>query len=875
MSRVDELLAEAKANGNSQPSRVDQLLAEAKSGGEASLGGFASGIGSYIADTIGNSPKWGFGQAINATRDAWQNLTANQQESIAEYAPAAAITAASTLIPGGWATQAAVNLAANSAINGIDASRHGESVVSAMNPLNHPVETLLGVAVPAAVEGIGAIGRGISSAAESRAARAVDDVIPDSVPVPDSPIPAEPRYVEEPILPRAMAPRPQAGDLEAALRLDAPLRPLPEIPKLPEAVADDATEAAASAVPDAAPAPMTPGDVVPSARDRLGALADRAREERDFYSDAVGWLRSGLSRPARYLSRAEGEGARVAGFRLEDLTHTEQRLRENALRMIADAFGDMDLAGRQEVTRLLDGSQAVSSRADVTLAATRMRDFYDQWANLAEREGLLTKELIDDDMLGQGGFIYRPFKRIGKDYSPRIAAEDSISRPLRDKLRGVFRKDTVSHARTALEPNPEIEYLTDALDIAKTYTDDYAKKIAIARTFGSDIGEPLAGKPWGQKAKDILAVLEQEGDPYSREMFKATMDRLYSGQSEPWAQALSDVNARVTSSMLGGSWATQLGQAATPIRQYGLGNTIEGLVRYYRDPSLRALIDASGVRDAGYANFVAQGAGDLATAPIRAIGKVEKFLRGPMNAGVVPYLEGIADRVAAAGGEPLTRGMQKQLEELLLTPERLRSEGLTYNLLKDAIQASGRRTQFHAGTIGQTGNAFLTPGMKQMFSLQPFGWSAWTSLQDDVLEPLLSRNSDASLRLLGASRLGRMVPAALAAESARELLASGIRVHEPNRREIIANAFGTQGGTPGQLLGGQFLNQAVDPRFNFIPPIVGMPLSVLSDLGKGNFGKAAVNVASVFDPTGYTALARPTLLGLLSQMKSDDRRKKR
>ena len=868
----EEEIASFKANLRAPASVADEIARfKAEVRPEASLGGFASGIGSYIADTIGNSPKWGFGQAINATREAWQNLTANQQESIAEYAPAAAITAASTLIPGGWATQAAVNLAANSAINGIDASRRGESVVSAMNPLNHPVETLLGVAVPAAIEGIGAIGRGLRPVA-----RAADDVLPDSIPVADFPTPAEARYVGESILPRATAPRPQASSLEAAIRLDAPLRPLPEIPRLPEAGADDIAEAAASAVPEAAPALMTPADVMPSARDRLGSMVDRAREERDFFSDAVGWMRSGLSRPARYLSRAEGEGAKVAGFRLEDLTHTEQRLRENALRMIADAFGDMDLASRQQVTRILDGSEALETASpEVQRAAVAMRDFYDQWANLAEREGLLTKELIDDEMLGQGGFKYRKFERIGENYSPRIAAEDSISRPLRDKIRGIFRKDTVSHARTTVDPDPEIEYLTDALDIAKTYTDDYARKIAIARTFGSDIGDPLAGKPWGQKAKDILAVLEQEGDPYSREMFKATMDRLYSGQTEPWVQALSDVNARVTSSMLGGSWATQLGQAATPIRQYGLGNTIEGLVRYYRDPTMRALIDASGVRDAGYANFVAQGAGDLATAPIRAIGKVEKFLRGPMNAGVVPYLEDIADRVAVAGGEPVTRATQKQLEELLLTPERLRAEGLTYDLLKDAIQASGRRTQFHAGTIGQTGNAFLSPGMKQMFSLQPFGWSAWTSLQDDVLEPLLSRNSDASLRLLGARRLGRMVPAALAAESARELVASGIRVREPDRREILANALGTQGGTPGQLLGGQFLNQAVDPRFNFIPPIVGMPLSVLSDLGKGNLGKVAVNVASVVDPTGYTALARPTLLGLLSQMKSDDRKKRR
>jgi hypothetical protein len=784
-----------------------------------SVGGFLSGAADFVAHTLAGNPL-----------SAWQGLSPSQKESVKEYGPAAAITAGSMFIPGGPAIQAGVNLGANAAIHGVDAYRDGESVASAMNPLNHPLETVLGVGVPAAFAAAAPIARGL------RTARSWDDL----------------------------------GD---ALRLDAPLRPLPEIPKLPEV---DAAEAAASAADDAMPA--VPEDVVPDARGRLRRMADLARADRDEMAEAFQKVRTGTRRPARYLSRADGEGARVAGFYVEDLTHTEQRLQENGRRLIADALGGLDMSQRQQVTRILDGSEALEAASpEVQRAAVGMRDFYDQWANLAEREGLLTKELIDDEMLGQGGFRYRKFERIGENYSPLIKAEETPAARLRAKVRGLYRKDTVSHARRPMgEGDAEVEYLTDALEIANKYTDDYAKKIAIARTFGSDIGAPLTSKPWGKKANDLYAVIQSEGDDTATEVFSGMMDRLYSGQSEKWNDGLAKLNARLTSSLLGGSWMTQLGQLASPIWRWGGRNTLEGMARYYSDPRFRELIDASGVRDAGYANIFGREGGSLASAPIRAIGGVERFLRGPMNAGVVPYLENIAGKIDGADPSAVSRAVSKQLEELMLTPERLSAEGLSSGLLKDAIQASGRRAQFHAGTLGQTGNAFMSPGMKQMFSLQPFGWSAYTALLDDMVEPLLSRDSDASLRLLGLSRLARAIPATLAAESIRELVHSGVTLNEPNPREMLANATGTLGGTPGQILGSQLiLDRAVDPRFGFIPPALGFPLSIGSDLYKGNLGRAGVDLAAVADPTGYMALARPTLKGLLAQMSADDRKKRR
>jgi len=863
---VDKFMAEQAPQRDAQPdaqpdaqAMVDKFMAEQAlppPPPEPSLGGFLSGLGSMVTSSFGSDPKFdilnrALGGSIqtstDATRRALDNLTPDQRASLEEYAAPAMITAASMLVPGGMAAQAATNIGANALVHGEEAYRKGESVLSAMNPLNHPGETAIAAFAPPAVEGAAGLLRGLRYTGAS-AGDALKRAWMESSGMVDS---------ARRLVPGGPAEGPARLGLEEALRLDAPLRPLPSYPKAALG-ADDAAEAGAAsaaddAVPDAEWASL-------SGRDKLAALVERAQGEKSWWQDSVAATRPLVSRPARYLSRVEGEAGKSAGFRLEDLTHTKQRLSENGLRLIKEHLGDLDKVQRTEVTSVLNGTLLPGDATpEVARAAAGMADFYDQWANLAQREGLLTKDFIAE----QAEPIFRKFKPIPKNYSPLIRAEDNINMSLRDRLRGIYKKDTVSHARRPMgEGDAEVEYLTDALDIAKTYTDDYAQKIAIARPFGSESGRTLnAGKPWGKQAMEIYDAIRQEADPIAPEMFKETMDRLYTGQQTAGQKAVGDINARVTSSLLGGSWATQLGQAASPIWRYGLGNTMEGIGRYLRDPDLRALVNASGVRDSGYANYLAAGNDSLSSLPIRAIGKVESILRGPLNAGVVPYVEKLADDVA--GGRS-NAAVAKQLEELLLTPDRLAggSAGLDWNTLKDAIQASGRRSQFHAGMIGQTGNAFLDPGVaKTAVSLQPFGWSAWTAAQDDILEPLLSKDSD--LRKLGMGRLARMIPASLGAEALRELITSGVRLQRPNPREVVANALGTQFGTPGQILGGQLvLESNVDPRFSLTPPIVSVLSGLEKDLTHGDWGNAALNAAAVLDPTGFAAMLRPTLRGL-------------
>ena len=859
---LDKFMAEQAPQPDAQPATpwlLDKFMAEQDlppPPPEPSLGGFLSGLGSMVTSSFGSDPKFdilnrALGGSIqtstDATRRAADSLTSDQRASLEEYAAPAMITAASMLVPGGMAAQAATNIGANALVHGEEAYRKGESVLSAMNPLNHPGETAIAALAPPVVTGAAGLLRGLRYTGAS-AGDALKRAWTESSGMVDS---------ARRLVPGGPPEGPARLGLEEALRLDAPLRPLPSYPKAAP-VADDAAEAGAASADDFI-VPDTAWDDL-SGRDKLAALAEKAQGERSWWRDSLAATRPLVSRPARFLSRVEGEAGKSAGFRLEDLTHTEQRLGQNGLRLIKEHLGGLDAVQRTEVTSVLNGTLLPGDATPkVARAAAGMADFYAQWANLAQREGLLTKDFIEE----QAEPIFRKFEPIPKNYSPLIRAEDNINMSLRDRLRGIYKKDTVSHARRPMgEGDDEVEYLTDALDIAKTYTDDYAKKIAIARTFGSESGRTLnAGKPWGKQAMEIYDAIRQEADPIAPEMFKETMDRLYTGQQTAAQKAMGAVNARVTSSLLGGSWATQLGQAASPVWRYGLGNTMEGIGRYISDPDLRALINASGVRDSGYASYLAGGNDSLSSLPIRAIGKVESILRGPLNAGVVPYVEKLADEVA--GGRS-NAAVAKQLEELLLTPDRLAggSAGLDWDTLKDAIQASGRRSQFHAGMIGQTGNAFLDPGVaKAAVSLQPFGWSAWTAAQDDILEPLLSK--DDSLARLGMGRLTRMVPAALGAEALRELITSGVRLQQPSGREMVANALGTQFGTPGQILGGQLvLESNVDPRFSLTPPIVSVLSGLEKDVTGGNWGDAALNLAAILDPTGAAAMLRPTLRGL-------------
>ena len=235
-AKVDTFMAEQAPQPDAQPdaqAMVDKFMAEQAlppPPPEPSLGGFLSGLGSMVTSSFGSDPKFdilnrALGGSIqtstDATRRAADSLTSDQRASLEEYAAPAMITAASMLVPGGMAAQAATNIGANALVHGEEAYRKGESVLSAMNPLNHPGETAIAAFAPPVVTGAAGLLRGLRSTGAS-AGDALQRAWMESSGMVDS-------------ARRLVLGGPPEGParlgLEEALRLDAPLRPLPSYPK--------------------------------------------------------------------------------------------------------------------------------------------------------------------------------------------------------------------------------------------------------------------------------------------------------------------------------------------------------------------------------------------------------------------------------------------------------------------------------------------------------------------------------------------------------------------------------------------------------------------------------------------------------------------
>lgn len=824
--------------------------------GTAGLVPFLTGAARLLAKGLAGTPG---SPNVGAAVEQWGTLSPDQKESVKAYGPTAALTAGSMAIPGGPLVQGAVNVGVNSAVDAYEAYRQGDPDWASAAIPKADLRTAIAATAPAAVKyvvapalrGAGNFGRSVYRGLT--APSLADGPIGPDLRVSSRLLPGE-ELVNETIE-RAPGQFEFAPDIDSLSRIDAPLRPLPELPVA--AAADDLGAfpmRLGLPAPDDATAPLS-GATPEGRRGLLRRAAEAVRSDAQDQLNNVKGVRTKVSAPVRFLRRSDNEVARAAGLRGEELTFAEERLRQNSQKWLAETFDGIDEAGRKEVTRLLDGSKAMedASSPEVARAAQRMRDYYQQWATVNRREGLFTKTRKTGE--------FTPFEPIPENYSPRIPAESPWSAPPR--LRGIFKRQTTAFSRAPGEFDDPTQYLDDALEIGKQYADKYSKLVGTARTFGSATGAVnksdrfWSPSYWGKEAQAIYRELQSTA-PVEAEMFKVFMDDVYTGQRDIAGAGLNAINSRVTQSLLGGSWATQLGQMATPIRQYGLGNTVEGMLRYRRDPYLRALIDSSGVRDAGWSELISGNTG-MTGYPIKAITGVERFLRGPLNAGVVPYLEDLAGKVDSG---PITKAVEKQLDELMVDPEAL-ADGITPSLLRDAIQASGRRTQFHPGVVGQQGHYFQTGLGKMMTALQPYGWSAWQSMQDDVLEPLLSR--DSSLRALGASRLSRGLAAGVGAEGLREVLASLIRAREPSGEEAMANLLGTQFGTPGQVLGNRMWHPETDIRFNVMPPVYSVGSEVVNDLWDGNYGDLAVNLGAIADKTGTVSMLRPTLRGLMRE----------
>lgn len=446
-----------------------------------------------------------------------------------------------------------------------------------------------------------------------------------------------------------------------------------------------------------------------------------------------------------------------------------------------------------------------------------------------------------------------PFKMKGSNYSPEIPLESKpyvSTDSLRNKL---FSRSKVAYQRLP-EGENEVALMTDAHDIAQSYLGTMTRKIAASHAFGS----PTKSGKFGEVGEQLVNQLYHEAadDPLAPRLLESSLERIYTGKKpdplEGLAQKASSIAAKV---QLGKAALRSIPQIGTNIRQHGLANTIEGLTRYATDPSMRELIEKSGAKAAALADY----AGDLGvgarTIPMRMHRGIERFNRGAANAGIVPQIEKIGERIAS--GKKLTTAQERILAELRIKPEEF-DGGVTADLVRRAAQRSADDNQLQAMAIGQVGDVIHDPLARAATQYQPFQWAQWRNFQDRVLAPLAHPIDRPAEFLMGLRRAGTGIgaTAALSAPVSAIYARSGGR--DPELAPMVGDAMETTAGTIGFI--GSNMLQGRSPLDPLTPSV---PAYSLVKEAYDNPVSIPVNAAAALDPTGAMAVLRSSLLSYL------------
>lgn len=569
-------------------------------------------------------------------------------------------------------------------------------------------------------------------------------------------------------------------------------------------------------------------------------------------------LRSRISAAAPYLLKSNSDTAKIAGDRLMAYGELERFIQTNGEKIITKAFKGIKPVERETVTQVLNGTlKAENVSPRIAEAARIMRDeFYDPMGRLAEKAGVLTE--VKAPMLNEAG---EEVAKVGDwikfrskaNYSPEIPLESKpyvSTDSLRNKL---FNRSKVAYQRLP-EGENEVALMTDAHDIAQSYLGTMTRKIAASHAFGS----PTKSGKFGEVGEQLVNQLYHEAadDPLAPRLLESSLERIYTGKKpdplEGLAQKASSIAAKV---QLGKAALRSIPQIGTNIRQHGLANTIEGLTRYATDPSMRELIEKSGAKATALADY----AGDLGvgarTIPMRMQRGIERFNRGAANAGIVPQIEKIGERIAS--GKKLTTAQERILAELRIKPEEF-DGGVTADLVRRAAQRSADDNQLQAMAIGQVGDVIHDPLARAATQYQPFQWAQWRNFQDRVLAPLAHPIDRPAEFLMGLRRAGTGIgaTAALSAPVSAIYARSGGR--DPELAPMVGDAMETTAGTIGSI--GSNMLQGRSPLDPLTPSV---PAYSLVKEAYDNPVSIPVNAAAALDPTGAMAVLRSSLLSYL------------
>lgn len=577
---------------------------------------------------------------------------------------------------------------------------------------------------------------------------------------------------------------------------------------------------------------------------------------------AFGRFRQHTMNPTRWLQRSEDVAAsaqpgyakstrRISGDTLEGFSSMYRQIREQGQHELNDIFrgmGDDDLVLTGRVMNQEVPIEDVPEH--VAAAARRAWAWRDQIGARAERiEDMMTRNPAT-------GELYH-FARLGEPSFPRIPDRTQMADTVRFEGRATQtnRVNPTQTSRLADNPEHAPPIIYNAHEALTRYLDNFSRDMAASHYFGSRAG----GSVWGERADRIHEMLVAEGDGRAAKAFSSRMNKTMNPlktDEEAWlANAIAQRTAQITLPL---APITSWSQAGTNLMRNGFSNTVEGMTRWMRDPSMHRMYDSSGALNAGFTEM-AEGAGvSPRSLTARWMRGTERGLRGILNAGTVPYAEDVVRRVQGGARDRTTL---RQLRELGI--ELAEAEGgMTADMMRRIVQRSSDKLQLQAHDPMNAGPFFDSPRQRAAFQFMQYPAEATRLAHDMVFDPIVQgvRNLDPREAMLGVSRAAKWVPATAAAAGVGEVARASLVGREPKPENVIYNTaesiFPPAGAVTSWMRGYDMPGLGAAPAVGVTKQAIQSGARLFGDDPERGLLELAADLAAATDPTGASSLAR-------------------
>lgn len=570
----------------------------------------------------------------------------------------------------------------------------------------------------------------------------------------------------------------------------------------------------------------------------------------------TGWqrLRQYTMNPKRYLMRADDPGVdappsteRIAGETLEGYRSLREQIQqqgENEIRLIEEG---LTKSQRRQVGLILDGKlEPTAVDTPVLDAVSRARRFLDELGTRGEGAGMLTRSEETGELL--------PFAKREGDYFPHRLLDEGEDATVSLSSRGgrKYRIDPTQKQRL----DKQRKYEMDVGKQLRTYLDDFSRDVSASYHFGPR----TEGVRWGENADNIWRNLVAENKPLSAAAFESRMDVLMNpDKMRNPGKVLQAIQRGQSKLALPSSAITSWTQAGTNVARAGVSNTIEGMTRWLRDPSMKKLYESSGALNPGFTEMAMEG-GTRPTLGSRWMARTERGLRGFMNAGTVPYAEKVIAKVQAGDRSRTTLRQLRELGIELAEAEK----GPSADLMRRVVQKSSDDLQLQAHDPINAGEVFDSPEARTFLAYMQYPAEAARLAHDMVLDPVVkgARNLDPREAALGIGRGARWLGGAGAGAAAAELARSAMQGREPDPMNVVYNTADTIAGLPAApitaLMRGFDPTKSVGqaPFFSLAGQSIKSAGQLAGDNPERGAMELALDLAATLDPTGSAALAR-------------------